>query len=144
MNHMKAVLSEVYLPLNDHLLGWLDNLLLHAEHSTDLLGYLREFFALYRSSNVKLHPGKCVLFAIKFHWCGRIISADGAKFDPCRLQGLLYMPPPSTGADLQQFLYAFNWMRTFKPAFSEFLSPLHELVEAVYTPPTSGRKQLLP
>ena len=138
VTHMQAVLSEVFLPLHGHLLAWLDDLLLYAAHSNDLLGYLQKFFELCRSSNVKLHPGKSVLFASNVRWCGRIISADGAKFDPRRIQGLLDMPPPSTGADLQQFVCAFNWMRTSIPSFSELVSPLHELLEAVYV--RSGKR----
>jgi Reverse transcriptase (RNA-dependent DNA polymerase) len=68
VTHMQAVLSEVFLPLHDHLLAWIDDLLLHAAHSTDSLGYLQEFFALCRSSNFKLHPGKSVLFGSKVRW----------------------------------------------------------------------------
>jgi hypothetical protein len=66
-------------------------------------------------------------------WCGRLISAAGSKFDPRRIEGILKMSPPSTGADLQQFLCALNWMRTAIPAFlrwylhyilfSNFLTP---------------------
>jgi hypothetical protein len=136
--HMQAVLSEVFLPLNAQLLAWLDDLLLHAAHPTDLLGYLREFFELCRSANVKLHPGKCVLFTCKVRWCGRIISAEGAKFDPRRIQGLLDMPPPSTGEDLRQFVCAFNWMRTAIHSFSELVFPIPELLEAVYA--RSGKR----
>jgi hypothetical protein len=48
------------------------------------------------------------------------------------------MPPPSTGADLQQFVCAFNWMRTAIPSFSELVFPIHELLEAVYA--RSGKR----
>jgi hypothetical protein len=48
------------------------------------------------------------------------------------------MPPPTTGADLQQFVCAFNWMRTTIPSFSELLSPLHSLLELVYA--KAGRR----
>jgi RNase H-like domain found in reverse transcriptase len=62
------------------------------------------FFTLCKKFNIKLHPGNCVLFSLVVRWCGRLFSAAGSKFDPRRIEGLLKMPPPSTGADLQQFL----------------------------------------
>jgi hypothetical protein len=43
------------------------------------------------------------------------------------------MEPPVTGADLQQFSCAVNWMRTAIPSLSTLVSPLHKLLEIVYT-----------
>jgi RNase H-like domain found in reverse transcriptase len=42
------------------------------------------------------------------------------------------MPQPVTGADLQQFTCAMNWMRTSIPSFSALTSPLHQVLEDVY------------
>jgi hypothetical protein len=132
VTHMQSVLQEVLLPLAEHLLAWLDDLLLHASSIENLFGYLRTFFGLCRNFNLKLHPGKCVLFSVMVRWCGRLISSAGSKFDPRRIQGLLDMAPPVTGADLQQFTCAVNWMRTAIPSFSTLVSPLHKLLEVVY------------
>jgi hypothetical protein len=42
------------------------------------------------------------------------------------------MTPPVTGADLQQFFCALNWMRSALPEFSRLVGPLHDLLEVVY------------
>jgi RNase H-like domain found in reverse transcriptase len=114
------------------LLSWLDDLLLHATTIDQFLHYLRIFFTLCREFNIHLHPGKSVLFARAARWCGRIISGDGVRFDPRRAQGLLDMSMPVSGADLQQFVCALNWMRTAIPSFTQLVSPLQRLLEAVY------------
>jgi hypothetical protein len=132
VTHMQSVLQGVFDPLAAHLLAWLDDLLLHASSAAHLLDYLRIFFTLCREFRLKLHPDKCVLYAKVIRWCGRLISAEGSKFDPRRIQGLLEMPHPVTGADLQQFTCAINWMRTAIPSFSTLVAPLHGLLEAVY------------
>ena len=132
VTHLQASLQEVFRILQVHLLSWLDDLLLHSPTLPQFFEYLRTFFTLCRQHNLKLHPGKCVLFATVVRWCGRLISNEGAKFDPHRIQGLLDMPAPSHGADLQQFTCALNWMRTAIPSFAELVSPLHKLLEAVY------------
>jgi RNase H-like domain found in reverse transcriptase/Reverse transcriptase (RNA-dependent DNA polymerase) len=132
VTHLQAVLQEAFVSLEDNLFAWLDDLLLHAESIRHLLVHLRALFSLCRRFNLKLHPGKCVLFASVIRWCGRLISSEGSKFDPRRIQGLLDMTPPSTGADLQQFKCALNWMRTAIPSFSALVSPLHQILEDVY------------
>jgi hypothetical protein len=119
-------------PLAQQILAWLDDLLLHAPSVPNLLGFLRDFFLLCRQHNLKLHPGKCVLFATEVRWCGRMISSTGVRFDPRRAQGLLDMPAPTTGADLQQFVCALNWMRTSIPSFDTLIAPLQTLLESVY------------
>ena len=60
---------------------------------------------------MKLHAKKCHFFLKKVVWCGRQISVDGITFDPRNLSGLLYMQPPTNGAELQQFVCAAGWMR---------------------------------
>jgi hypothetical protein len=42
------------------------------------------------------------------------------------------MSLPITGADLQQFLCARNWMRSSLPDFARLIGPLHDLLEIVY------------
>jgi hypothetical protein len=42
------------------------------------------------------------------------------------------MDMPQTGAELLQFLCAFNWIRTAVPEFAQLVSPLHHLLEDVY------------
>jgi RNase H-like domain found in reverse transcriptase/Reverse transcriptase (RNA-dependent DNA polymerase)/Integrase zinc binding domain/Integrase core domain len=137
--HLQSVLQGAFCPMAEQLISWLDDLLLHASSIAKLLEHLRSFFTICREFNLKLHPGKCVLFAAEVRWCGRLISAAGSKFDPRRIQGLLDMPPPTTGADLQQFICAINWMRTAIPSFSTLTAPLHNLLECVYSV-TGGKR----
>jgi RNase H-like domain found in reverse transcriptase/Reverse transcriptase (RNA-dependent DNA polymerase)/Integrase zinc binding domain len=131
--HMQAAVQGFLGPLVDHVLAWLDDLLMHAKSVAELLKYLRVFFSLCRVHNLKLHPGKCTLYSLEVHWCGRLISDVGVRFDPRRIQGLKEMATPRTGADLQQFVCALNWMRTAIPAFSKMVAPLQQLLETVYS-----------
>jgi hypothetical protein len=100
---MQAALQGVFVLLSVQNLKWLDDILLHAQTAADLIKRLRVFFTICRECNLKLHPGKCTLFSVELRWCGRILSKDGARFDPRRVQGLLDMASPSTGADIKQF-----------------------------------------
>jgi hypothetical protein len=63
------------------------------------------------------------------------------RFDPRRLQGLRDMTPPVTGAALQQFVFALNWIRSALPEFSRLVGPLHDLLEAVYQRAAGKRRK---
>lgn len=93
---------------------------------------IRLFFDFCLQRNLKLNPSKCVLFATSVRWCGRVISADGVRFDPRRIDGIRNMTLPSTGADLQQFVFAMQWMRNAIPEFITIIRPLSDLMESVY------------
>jgi Reverse transcriptase (RNA-dependent DNA polymerase) len=123
MMHMQSALQGAFTPLAEHLLSWLDDLLLHATTVDKFLHYLRTFFTLCREFNTHLHPGKSLLFARAARWCGRIISGDGVRSDPRRAQGFLDMSMPVSGADLQQFVCALNWMRTATPVLHTISFP---------------------
>lgn len=58
--------------------------------------------------------------------------------DPKQLQPLLDMPPPSNGAELQQFICAANWMRMAIPDFNQMVEPLTTLLEETLT--IAGRR----
>ena len=112
---------------------WLDDILVHAPTIPELIEKLNALFDYCASYNLKLHPLKCILFATVVRWCGRLISAEGVRFDPRRLDGIQKMQPPTLGSHLQQFVCAMQWMRSGIPDFSNIVRPLMEFLERVYT-----------
>ena len=133
VTHLQSSLTSI-IPedLQCNILIWLDDILLHAENTERLLMAIQKFFGLCVEYNIKLHPGKCTLFSKEIRWCGRLISAEGIRYDPRRLDGLLSMEPPTTGANLQQFICALQWVKQGIPNFSELILPLHDFMEHIY------------
>lgn len=80
-----------------------------------------------------MHAEKTELFLREAKFCGRLITADGVRPDPRKLDSILNMHTPSTGAELQQLLTATNWMRTSIPSYAELTAPLHPRMDRVYT-----------
>lgn len=60
----------------------MDDIMCHASTVAGLLKAIRQLFGIMSTCNLKLHTGKCTLFANEFHWCGLLLSADGIRFDP--------------------------------------------------------------
>ncbi len=63
------------------------------------------------------------------NFCGRIIDADGIRYNPKNFDALLNMRKPEMASDLEQFLCGVNWMRNGIPNFSKVVYPLHQLME---------------
>lgn len=131
--YLQATLAAL-LPdsLRSNVLWWLDDILIHAETVTEHFNAVSLFFSFCVQHNFKMHPGKCTLFATSIRWCGRVISADGISFDPRRMEGIRNLSQLETGAELQQFVCAMQWMRMGIPEFSSLVRPLAELLEIVY------------
>lgn len=127
-----SIASNLPDPIRHHILLWLDDVLQHAATPEKLLDVLEGFFAFCVKFNLKLHPAKCTLYTREVRWCGRIISAEGIRFDPRRISGIKEMDTPTKGGQLQQFVCAMQWMRSGIPMFSTIIRPLSELLEAVY------------
>ncbi|GMF33425.1 unnamed protein product [Phytophthora fragariaefolia] len=73
---------------------------------------------------------KCSLFMTEVRWCGRIINKDGIGHDPSRIQALMDIPPPTTAAELQQFICASNWMRANLADYTRVARPLQERLDS--------------
>lgn len=132
--HLPAVLRQF-------LLWWLDDILLHSKTINDHLDGIRRLFDFCVEFNLKLHPLKCQLFRSTIRWCGRLLSPDGIRFDPARIDGIKNMTQPTNGAELQQFVCAMQWMRNGIPKFSTLIRPLSLLLEEVYK--TVGKRTRL-
>jgi hypothetical protein len=118
--------------LDSKLLPWLDDILAHSDSESAHFVLLHDYFSPCARHGLKLHEWKCLPFTKIPRWCGRLISGNCVKFDPARLQELLDMPCPISGADLQKFMCALNWMRSSMPMDNALVSPLNLFLETVY------------
>ncbi|ETV82186.1 hypothetical protein H257_04897 [Aphanomyces astaci] len=92
---------------------------------------------------LKLSPKKCHFFLREAEWCDKVISADGITHSPSRIQGLVHLSPPTTAADLQQFVCATNWMRASIPGYNQLVDPLRHLLDVATKAAGSCKKTAL-
>lgn len=126
--------------LEEMMLKWLDDILLHASDMDDFLEGLERFLKFCLEHNLRLHPKKCTLFTKSVKWCGRIISEEGVTFNPRGKEALLQMQPPTKGGQLQQFVCALQWIKASIPEFAQLIEPLLLFMERVYDASTGRRK----
>jgi hypothetical protein len=73
-----------------------------------------------------------IIYGTEFRYCGRIITAEGVRYDPRTMSTLQNMDTPQNGGDMVQYMAALNWMRSSLQLFAEKAGPLQDLLEVVY------------
>ncbi|OWZ11616.1 Retroelement [Phytophthora megakarya] len=115
--------------LYEHLLIWIDDLLLYAANIDTYPVKFGELFSLLNQFGLKLSVKKSSLYQTQVKWCGRIIDGQGIRHDPQRIDSLRAMPYPRTAAELQQFVCAINWMRDNIIDFARQVEPLQRRLD---------------
>ncbi|KAJ0408589.1 hypothetical protein P43SY_008936 [Pythium insidiosum] len=121
--------------LYEHLLVWIDDLLLYAKDVDTYLDKLQELFGLVDRFGFKLSvtrpTTKSSVYRKEVKWCGRIINGDGVRHDPVRIEALVNLPVPSNAGELQQFICSTNWMRNSIIDYARLVRPLQDKLDAV-------------
>ena len=80
-----------------------------------------------RQYNLKLDPKKCVFAASSVRHLGFLISADGIKPDPDKLEPLKTWPRPRTVRDVKSFVGYAGYFRRLIEKFAHKAKPLNDL-----------------
>ena len=104
------------------------------EHNQNLV----KVFDRLRVAGLKLKPTKCKLAQRSVEYLGHIVSEEGVRTDPKKLQAVSEYPTPADVKSLRSFLGLASYYRRFIPNFAKVAGPLHALtkkdVEYVWTP----------
>ncbi|KAL8440676.1 hypothetical protein Emag_007831 [Eimeria magna] len=84
--------------------GYLDDIIVYSDAWDAHRAHLRQLFQALRDANLQLHPGKCSFGAAAVRYLGHIVSRDGIKPCPSKVQAILEMPVPKTAKAVQRFL----------------------------------------
>ncbi|POM74204.1 Hypothetical protein PHPALM_8883 [Phytophthora palmivora] len=125
--YVQSTVQEMFSELfNNGLMIWIEDLLGYEDSDQGLLVLLRKVLQVCADKGLKLNPKKCNFYLREALWCGRMVSGDGIRHDPARIEALTNFPEPTTDQELQQFVCALNWMRTSLPAFNKLTAPLYD------------------
>ena len=78
---------------------------------------------------MKLKAKKCVLFSKEVEYLGHIITADGVKTDPKKIEAVVNWHPPRTVRQVRSFLGTVNYYSRFIPNLAEVADPLHRITK---------------
>ena len=96
-----------------------------ADHDQQLIALLERC----HSKGIKLNKEKCKFRLPEVTFMGHVISEEGLKPDPAKLQGVKQMPTPTSKQDVKRLLGMVNYLQKFVPNLSAATAPKRELLK---------------
>ena len=129
----KSIASFPYLivakEIHDFLVIYLDDLTAFSRSDQEHLEHLRQVFTICRKYGISLNPKKSLFCLEEGKLLGHIISKEGIRIDPDRIQAILQVPHPRNIKELQAFLGKINFLRRFIPNLAELIRLLNNMLK---------------
>ena len=123
---MERVLGQLQWQI---FLCYLDDILIFSRSVDRHLEDLRTVFQRLRKANLKLKPKKCHFFQREVAFLGHVVSAEGVRTDPGKIQRIKECSVPTDIHGVRSAMGLFSYYQRFIPGFSEIARPLIQLTE---------------
>lgn len=108
---------------------FLDDIIIGTPDAELHLQILEKVFKRIHENDIKLKQNKCKFMTNEVKYLGFIISAEGIKVDPEKVEGILKIPQPGNITELRAFLGTINFYAKFVKNLSSILAPLYNLLK---------------
>jgi len=115
--------------IHDFLVIYLDHLTAFSKSDQERLEHLRQVFTICIKYGISLNLKKSLFGLQEGKLLGHIISKDGIRIDPNRIQSILQVPHPRNIKELQAFLGKINFLRRFIPNFAKLIRLLNNMLK---------------
>ena len=124
----QAKMSELMVAL-EFVRVYIDDLLCITKGSLDdHLSKLRKVLIRLRRAGLKVNAAKCSFCATETEYLGYVLTREGIKPQPKKVEAILALTPPQNVKQLRRFLGMVQYYRDLWARRSEMLSPLTNLV----------------
>ena len=82
-----------------------------------------------RMAGLRLRPEKCRFAHSEVEYLGNVISEQGIRTDPRKVEAVQQFPVPQDVKTLRSFLGLASYYRKFVPGFAKIAGPLHALTK---------------
>ena len=126
-----VMMSQVLQGLHDKCLVYIDDVICFSDTFKNHLASLRQIFDRLRKYNLKANPLKCQFGCQEVNFLGHIITPEGVKTSPKKIEIIQNYPVPTKTKNpsktLKSFLGLANYYRRFCKDYAKIASCLYEL-----------------
>jgi hypothetical protein len=115
----QRAMSYAFHDIKNIMQPYLDDLPTHPMRCVDHPIHLRAIFLRCWFYHIRLNPHKYVFCVKSGQLLGFIVSRQGIKVDPMKVEAILNLPPPSSLRQLQSLQGKANFLRHFIPNYVE-------------------------
>ena len=110
-------------------LAYLDDIIVYGATIEECMANMKIVLGRIRAAGLKLKPSKCSLFQRETTFLGHVISADGIKTDPKKVQDMVDMQPCRNVKDVRTFVGMTQYYSKFIENFQEISAPIQKLMK---------------
>ena len=126
--YFQLLMNKVLNGLN-FAMTYLDDIIIFSKNESQHLEHLETVFSHLREAGLKMKRSKCDFFKSKIHYLGHLISPEGIRPLPNKLDCIQHMPAPKNAKEIKQFLVLTGYYRKFVPRFADISRPLTTLTK---------------
>jgi hypothetical protein len=121
-------MTKVFKDLGSKFLKvFVDDLNVHSKSWGKHLQHLDAVLCKFREMNLKLNPNKCCFVVKTITFLGHVVSKEGTRPDPAKIEAVMHFPTPKTVTSVRSFLGLIGYYRKYIRGYSKLVGPLFEL-----------------
>jgi len=123
-------MNRILLPLiGECLFVYIDDIVIYSRNIKEHMEYLRQVFEIFSKYNLSINLQKCQFFKKEVEVLGHVLTAEGLKTSPNKVQNIALWERPTNINQLRSFLGLASYYRKFIANFSIRASPLFKLLK---------------
>jgi hypothetical protein len=129
----QRVMNQIFKKqLNKSVLIYLDDILVFSKTPEEHLQHIKEVLETVKANHLSLKTKKCHFFRQELKFLGHIISKDGIKPDPEKVQAVVNWDEPTNQTQVRGFLGMTTYFKRYIKGYAKIAAPLMELTKDVY------------
>ena len=124
-----ALMNKVFQPyLDKFVIVFIDDILVYSRNKRDHERHLRIVLQILREKQLYAKFSKCEFWLDQVVFLGHVVSAEGIKVDPKKIEAVVKWEPPRNVTEVRSFLGMAGYYRRFVEGFSVIATPLTKLL----------------
>ena len=133
----QATMNRIFAPfLNRFVTVYLDDILIFSRTAEEHEQHLRQVLACLRKWKLHAKLSKCEFWRSEVKYLGHIVSSDGIRMDPKKVEQIRQWPLPRDLSELRSFVGLANYFRRFIAGFASLAAPLTNMFSLARLPDT--------
>ena len=121
MDLMNRVYKEY---LHKFVIVFIDDILIYSKNPEDHAKHLHIALQKLREKQLYAKLSKCEFWLTEVQFLGHVVSKEGIKVDPVKIEAVSKWEQPKTPTEIRSFLGLAGYYRRFVKDFSKIASPL--------------------
>lgn len=124
------LMNRVCRPYLDHfVIVFIDDILIYSMSVEEHREHLRTIFEVLREKKLYAKFSTCEFWIKEVHFLGHVISCDGLKVNPSKIEAVMKWEQPKSPTEIKSFLDLASYYRRFIQDFSRIAKPMTGLTK---------------